>query len=310
MREKRRSAALSGIAGAGVMIVLSALLVIGSKPLYTAVAGRNRKISEVPIYYAGTYEGTSRGYGGPVTDRTTVSDYAIEEVRILAPEETPEIGKAAAVQLSDQMWRDNSFLADSISGATMTSSAVRKAAGQCLEQAAREGTEAEKLLETEFQNAGEGRSLPELSSILSSVPDGEYRYQDHEDDGSGFFNEIQVTVEQGRITALSWDSVDKDGIGKRQLSIDGQYRMTEDGPLWYEQADTLARYVIENQSVEGLSDSEGYATDAVSSVSINISGFINALKTCLFNLSCQAVPYVCPFTVSQGSACRKPVLLF
>ena len=35
MREKRRSAALSGIAGAGVMIVLSALLVIGSKPLYT-----------------------------------------------------------------------------------------------------------------------------------------------------------------------------------------------------------------------------------------------------------------------------------
>ena len=116
------------------------------------------------------------------------------------------------------------------------------------------------------------------------MPDGEYRYQDHEDDGSGFFNEIQVTVEQGRITALSWDSVDKDGIGKRQLSIDGQYRMTEDGPLWYEQADTLARYVIENQSVEGLSDSEGYATDAVSSVSINISGFINALKTCLFNL--------------------------
>ena len=86
--------------------------------------------------------------------------------------------------------------------------------------------------------------------------------------------------------------------------------MTEDGPLWYEQADTLARYVIENQSVEGLSDSEGYATDAVSSVSINISGFINALKTCLFNLSCQAVPYVCPLTVSQGSACRKPVLLF
>ena len=165
MREKRRSAALSGIAGAGVMIVLSALLVIGSKPLYTAVAGRNRKISEVPIYYAGTYEGTSRGYGGPVTVRTTVSDYAIEEVRILAPEETPEIGKAAAVQLSDQMWRDNSFLADSISGATMTSSAVRKAAGQCLEQAAREGTEAEKLLETEFQNAGEGRSSEEEKQI-------------------------------------------------------------------------------------------------------------------------------------------------
>ncbi len=281
MRQKQGSAALSGIAGAGVMIVLSALLVIGSGPLYMAVAGRNRKISEVPIYYAGTYEGTSRGYGGPVTVRTTVSDYAIEKVHISAPEETPEIGKAAAVQLSNRMWRDNSFRADSISGATMTSNAVRKAAGQCLEQAAREGTEAEKLFEAEFKSAEESRSLPELSSILLSVPDGEYSYQDSEDDGSGFFNEIRVTVERGKITALSWDSVDRNGTGKRQLSMDGQYRMTENGPLWYEQADTLAQYVLENQSVEGLSDSEGYATDAVSSVSINISGFINALKCCL-----------------------------
>ena len=100
MREKRRSAALSGIAGAGVMIVLSALLVIGSKPLYTAVAGRNRKISEVPIYYAGTYEGTSRGYGGPVTVRTTVSGL---EVRIRAGRDA-EIRKASAVR-ADPRWR-------------------------------------------------------------------------------------------------------------------------------------------------------------------------------------------------------------
>lgn len=95
MKQNERSAVLSKAAGAGVMIVLSGLLAAGSGPLYKAVAGRNREVSETPVYYAGTYEGTSRGYGGPVTVRLTVSDYAIEDVRISAPEETPEIGKAA-----------------------------------------------------------------------------------------------------------------------------------------------------------------------------------------------------------------------
>lgn len=284
MKQNERSAVLSKAAGAGVMIVLSGLLAAGSGPLYKAVAGRNREVSETPVYYAGTYEGTSRGYGGPVTVRLTVSDYAIEDVRISAPEETPEIGKAVAVQLSNEMWRANSFSVDSVSGATMTSNAVKKAVGQCLEQAAREGTEAAKLFEAEFRSEKEARGLPELSEILPSVPDGDYIYRDTADDGSGHFNEIRVTVEKGTLTALSWDAVAMDGSGKREQSLRGQYVMTENGPLWHEQADTLAQYVVENQSTEGVVEGAG-VTDALASVSIYPGGFVDAVKKCLMAAS-------------------------
>ena len=77
--------------------------------------------------------------------------------------------------------------------------------------------------------------------------------------------------------------MDKEGTGKRKLSEDGQYVMTENGPLWFEQADMLAEYLIENQSEEGLLQETGYASDAVASVSIYAGGFLSAVKQCLLN---------------------------
>ena len=65
------------------------------------------------------------------------------------------------------------------------------------------------------------------------------------------------------------------------MSSDGRYVMTENGPKWYEQADALAEYLIENQTEEGLLDESGYATDAVASVSIYSGGFLEAVKACL-----------------------------
>ena len=62
--------------------------------------------------------------------------------------------------------------------------------------------------------------------------------------------------------------------------MDGEYIMTEDGLRWYEQAEAVADYVIQNQSVNGLTDESGY-TDAVASVSINLSGFVTGVEECL-----------------------------
>ena len=56
----------------------------------------------------------------------------------------------------------------------------------------------------------------------------------------------------GRITALTWDCVDKDGKLKSNLSMNGEYVMTEDGPKWHEQADAVVKYVLANQSLDGL----------------------------------------------------------
>ena len=93
---------------------------------------------------------------------------------------------------------------------------------------------------------------------------------------------MELTVENGIITACSWDCFGEDGIGKQQLSLDGLYIMTEDGPTWKAQSEALAAYVIEHQTVSQLADENGYAKDAIASVSINVSGFINGINECFF----------------------------
>ena len=98
--KKRETGNLAGIlAGAGIMIILAGGLIAFSGPLYKSIAGRNLPVSDVPIYNAGTYEGSARGYGGPITVKAKFSEYGIEDVKVEAPDETPEIGKSAAVRL-------------------------------------------------------------------------------------------------------------------------------------------------------------------------------------------------------------------
>lgn len=113
-----------------------------------------------------------------------------------------------------------------------------------------------------------------------ALKDGQYSYES-EFDSKGFSNHIKLTVENGIITACSWDSVGEDGMGKQQLSMDGLYIMTEDGPTWKAQSEALASYVIEYQTVSRLADENGYAKDAIASVSINVSGFVNGINECL-----------------------------
>lgn len=74
--------------------------------------------------------------------------------------------------------------------------------------------------------------------------------------------------------------------------------MTESGPLWYEQADQLARYVTENQTTKGLMNDSG-TSDAVSTVSIHIGGFIDCLKS-VFLLPAVILPIQAWMSFWQG----------
>lgn len=108
-----------------------------------------------------------------------------------------------------------------------------------------------------------------------------YTYLSPQEDQNGFRDQVKMTIEGDTITGLTWDCVKEDGTRKSQLSMEGQYKMTENGLKWHEQAERVADYVLENQSVEGLTGADGYATDAVSAVSINLSGFVNGVNDCL-----------------------------
>lgn len=279
--KKRETGNLAGIlAGTGIMIILAGGLIAFSGPLYKSIAGRNLPVSDVPIYNAGTYEGSARGYGGPITVKAKFSEYGIEDVKVEAPDETPEIGKSAAVRLSKDIWAKQSHSVDSISGATMTSNAVKTAMGACVREAVKEGTELAAIIEQEIAQENAQKALPEVDELLKTIADGSYTYREPEPDENGFYNRIDIEVKDNKITALTWDAVQEDGTGKREMSAGGQYTMTESGPLWYEQADQLARYVTENQTTKGLMNDSG-TSDAVSTVSIHIGGFIDCLKKCL-----------------------------
>lgn len=275
-----KSSMAAGLAGAGIMIVLAGGLIAVSGPLYKSIAGRNLPVSDEPIYNEGTYEGSARGYGGPITVTARFSEYGIEDVRVAAPDETPEIGKAAAVKLSKDIWMKQTHSVDSVSGATMTSNAVKTAMASCVRGAVKEGTELAAIIEQEIAQENAEKALPAVEELLKEVADGAYVYRDAEPDENGFYNEIKIEISQNKITQLVWDAVQTDGTGKREMSEAGQYTMTENGPKWYEQADELARYVMENQTTEGLMN-DGGTSDAVSSVSIHIGGFIDCLKKCL-----------------------------
>lgn len=123
--------------------------------------------------------------------------------------------------------------------------------------------------------------LPEPAMELA---DGTYTYTDAQADESGFKNQVSLTVFDGYITSVTWDCIGADGSTKRQLTLDGMYVMTEDGPSWIDQAEAAASYVVSNQSLDGLIDENGY-TQAIASVSINLYGFYNAVNDCLAQAS-------------------------
>lgn len=86
------------------------------------------------IYTPGTYTGTATGIG-EVKVIMTFSETAITDVVIDASNETESIGGVAAPTLKDALMAAQSTEIDNISGATITTNAVKKAAASCIEQA-------------------------------------------------------------------------------------------------------------------------------------------------------------------------------
>lgn len=86
------------------------------------------------IYTPGTYIGTAAGIG-EVKVTMTFSETAITDVVIDASNETESIGGVAAPTLKDALMAAQSAEIDNVSGATITTNAVKKAAASCIEQA-------------------------------------------------------------------------------------------------------------------------------------------------------------------------------
>ena len=87
------------------------------------------------LYTPGTYEGTAEGISSTVKVTMTFSDSAVTDVVVDTSGETASFGAAAADELREQLMAAGSAEIDGVSGSTITSDAVMKAAKSCYAQA-------------------------------------------------------------------------------------------------------------------------------------------------------------------------------
>ena len=85
-------------------------------------------------YTPGEYQASAWGFGGTVTVQMSFSETGILYLRVDGPDESSKGGRAID-KLAHAIMNAQSPEVDAVSGATMTSSAIKKAARKCFEQA-------------------------------------------------------------------------------------------------------------------------------------------------------------------------------
>ena len=103
-------------------------------------------------YIPGIYEGTAEGISSTVKVTMTFSDSAVTDVVVDTSGETASYGAAAADQLREQLMAAGSAEIDGVSGSTITSDAVMKAAKSCYAQARGEAAVTSVQLPTGDEN--------------------------------------------------------------------------------------------------------------------------------------------------------------
>lgn len=237
-------------------------------------------------------------------DAASQNTEALEELDVSGAENIEKASKTADGYLVTV--RTKGYVGDIVMDVAFDSSASKISSVQVTEQSETDGL-GSKITEAEFLDQFKGVTAPvylpgmsvstegseeaapeepaesEDLSVLegASFTDGTYEAKAAEADSNGFIEAVTLTVKDGAITEVNWDAVTEDGKKKSIMSENGEYTMTEDGLTWKEQAEALAKALIENQSLSFLTtDAEG-KTDAVTGVSISVNSFIDLATKCL-----------------------------
>ena len=120
------AAAMSGVTAGALSACESASSTAASSAASSAAEGG---------YTAGTYTAVAQGINGDVTVTMTFDASSITEVVIDASGETESLGGVAAEQLTADILAAQSSEVDTVSGATITSNAIKEAAAKCIAHA-------------------------------------------------------------------------------------------------------------------------------------------------------------------------------
>mgnify|MGYP003087344713 FL=1 len=179
----------------------------------------------------GEYEGTATGYGGPLTVRITIKDGKLTDIKVISQTETPEYFNRAKAVI-DNILSSGSVDVDSVSGATISSNAIKKAVADALRKAGSKQKAKISIAKNDVSKANRRRANAggTFSIVNTNLKDGVYTGT-----GQGFNGPIsvRVTVSGGNIVNVEILSYSDDApyfnrakaviskmIGKQGSSVD------------------------------------------------------------------------------------------
>lgn len=158
----------------------------------------------------GEYEATAEGYEGPITVKVVIKDGKIFSVDVISQNETPEY-YVLAKNILQSIIQQNTFNVDSISGATVTSDAIKIAVYKALLQAGAKSSDVAINLEKENKDLKEKAKSKVLAKKLSAVAGTVSLARDNLENGTfigigyGYNGPIRVsvTISNGVITSAN-----------------------------------------------------------------------------------------------------------
>ena len=146
----------------------------------------------------GEYEGTATGYGGPLTVRITVKGGKLTDIKVVSQTETPEYFNRAKAVIGKILSSGNVNV-DSVSGATISSNAIKKAVADALSKAGSKQKAKVTPVKKDARAAKgrKGNAAGTFSIGSANLNDGVYTGS-----GQGYNGPIRVrvTVSGGNIT--------------------------------------------------------------------------------------------------------------
>ena len=181
-----------------IAMILAAVICVG---LAIYQVGKDAPTGAAGTYTAGTYTATAQGFGPDgVTVSATFTDAVMSAVDITGSSETPEIGGAAIPTLADAAMTAQSAEFDGVTGATMTSNAVKEALASCIAQAKGEPVPTAKPSEAPAPTQAPVETAP-VESAAPAVEGGEV----FTGKGQGFGPDgivAELTMLDGKIAAV------------------------------------------------------------------------------------------------------------
>ena len=224
----------------------------------------------------GEYEGTATGYGGPLTVRITVKGGKLTDIKVVSQTETPEYFNRAKAVIGKILSSGNVNV-DSVSGATISSNAIKKAVADALSKAGSKQkakvTPVKK--DARFAKGRKGNAAGTFSIGSANLNDGVYTGS-----GQGYNGPIRVrvTVSGGNITNVEILS------------------NSDDAPFFNRAKAVIGR----------LLGSPGKSVDTVSGATYSSRGIIDAVRNALSGAGKTSVTNTSSSTNTPATPDNKP----